>query len=564
MAPYIAMPLSSVISLKISISVFFNRVHYTILCPLFRVETLVRKGNAKVNHNMHRLYLKSLTIQASVIMSLSLLFANPSFCQEAIDYSSNCPRPGDAMKRQVLDYFDAGDSGCDVLWDLQGIKPTGESYDVIFCYNTDTVFIELTEDGMTKYDLNESRLGYIGFETPLMAITYDSPIPAMEYPSFLGAKIEFNYKGKGSYCKTLLIDNVGEMYTEVDATGSIVTYRGDTLRNAIRIHQVQTNSLRLYPQSDTKNLVIDTIPMKQDITDTYRWYVSGCRYPVYETRNQTFYHELEPIATTDFAYCCLPDRQTLINDSINEIRRIETPSPDVKNIMHYTTQFDGNTLTLNYTVDEDAENVIANGAGAVELKRTIKAGVNTIVLPFSMTQEEVEDYFGEGSVVYVADAYTAADENINFNTSTAGIAPNVPVLLKATEAGSEYSIPGRTIVAAEPSYTFTNGTMVGTYTADSEVPTEGLNYVISNNKLYIVNSEITMKATRAYISLDSEEEEGAKVINITFDGGTTGIATVENGEVKVYTGKIFDISGREVKTMTKGIYVVDGKKVMVK
>ena len=218
----------------------------------------------------------------------------------------------------------------------------------------------------------------------------------------------------------------------------------------------------------------------------------------------------------------------------------------------------------SYSIDENAQNEIAEGAGDVELKRTIKEGANTVVLPFSMTQEEVEEYFGEGSVVYVPTTYTAADDNINFNTSATGIPANVPVLLKATVAGTEYTIPARTIVAGDPVYAFTNGQFIGSYYNGFEIPTEGLNYVISSNKLYVVNSEVTMKATRAYLALEVEVEKAAKVINITFDGEATGIATVEDGNVKLYTGKIFDISGREVKTMTKGIYVVDGKKVMVK
>ena len=42
----------------------------------------------------------------------------------------------------------------------------------------------------------------------------------------------------------------------------------------------------------------------------------------------------------------------------------------------------------SFVIDEAEDYVAQEGAGDVELKRTIKVGVNTLVLPFSMTQEE--------------------------------------------------------------------------------------------------------------------------------------------------------------------------------
>ena len=213
-----------------------------------------------------------------------------------------------------------------------------------------------------------------------------------------------------------------------------------------------------------------------------------------------------------------------------------------------------------YTVDETtAWDNTQSGAGAVTLNRTIKEGVNTLVLPFSMTQNEVESNFGTGSKVYTVSAYDATKENISF-TSKEGISANEPCLLKATAAGTSYSLENRTIVAGNPVKTGTNVTMTGSYAASVTVPTGS--YIISGDKLYSVNSEVTMKNTRAYITLTTETA-GARVLGMVFDGETTtGIVTMENGKLNMEEGTVYDLSGRKVTTLNKGVYVVNGKKVI--
>ena len=48
----------------------------------------------------------------------------------------------------------------------------------------------------------------------------------------------------------------------------------------------------------------------------------------------------------------------------------------------------------------------------------------------------------------------------------------------------------------------------------------------------------------------------------TFDGTLAdGIQGVESNAVK---GKIFNINGIQVEKTTKGLYIIDGKKIMVK
>ena len=230
--------------------------------------------------------------------------------------------------------------------------------------------------------------------------------------------------------------------------------------------------------------------------------------------------------------------------------------------------------TEGYEVDFKGYDYKLEKAGDVTLRRPIKEGLNTLVLPFSMTQAEVETTFGEGSKISILKEYNSETESLHF-TRQEGVVANRPCLLKATQAiaeGTDILIEGRTLVACEsglPSYAVTGATMYGTYAAQTTVPV---------NSWYVQNSELVyaeegapqeswVKMTRAYITLKdwTPDASGAKSLNIFFDDEeATGIATLENGKLNIRTGKAYDLSGREVKNPTKGLYIIDGKKVFLK
>ena len=220
-------------------------------------------------------------------------------------------------------------------------------------------------------------------------------------------------------------------------------------------------------------------------------------------------------------------------------------------------------LKVTYLGESSVLELSENGlpsyaAGAytgVKLARTIKEGFNTLVVPFDITQAEVEEKFGDGSVVYELNSFDG--DVIHFQTAE-GVKANTPCILKAANAGSEYTFTGREVEEATPTVATTGAvTFNGSYAAEFIVPNNGENYVINGGKLYKVNSAVTIKGTRAYLSV-----VGNQAREISFDG-VTGISTVESGEFKkAFTGDIFDLTGRKVKNPSNGTYVVEGKKVV--
>ena len=202
------------------------------------------------------------------------------------------------------------------------------------------------------------------------------------------------------------------------------------------------------------------------------------------------------------------------------------------------------------------------GTFNVILKRTIKENAcNTILLPFSISQEEVENMFGEGSKVYEMDGVSGDGNNQSISFKLAdGIPANRPCLLKAVNGGTEWNFLDRTVEAAEEAtttLTVEGAEMTGSY-EELQVPLDS--YVISANKFYVVNNEVTMKPTRAYMNV--ENADGTKSFNIIFSDGTTSVTELENGKVQISTG-IYDLTGRRVEKPTGGLYIVNGKKVLI-
>jgi len=204
-----------------------------------------------------------------------------------------------------------------------------------------------------------------------------------------------------------------------------------------------------------------------------------------------------------------------------------------------------------YELDENTAWESVNAAGDVKLTRTFKEGVNTVVFPFSMTQVEVENYFGTGSVVYQLSSYEEETETIHFTTKS-GISANEPCLVDAkstTHSGVEYTLVDRTIVAGTPSVVGTGVVMTGTYAASTTVA-QG-NYIVSGSNIYYVNSDnVKMKNTRAYITLGTPNP-GARELILDLDGEATSISAIEAAEA-------------ETSGLKDGKYLIEGKIVLVK
>ena len=202
----------------------------------------------------------------------------------------------------------------------------------------------------------------------------------------------------------------------------------------------------------------------------------------------------------------------------------------------------------------------------IELERpTIKISINqygsaTYCSPYALDFSEVE-----GLKAYAATGYNKATQVVTLTrvqTTEAGVG----LFLKG-EPG-EYVVP-----VIEYSNDYTLNLLVGTLEQTTVNSTAG---EMSNYKFTIADGDAapmfypfedntTFSAGKAYLQIPTAwlPATAQKSLNIRFDEGeTTDIDELEgeSGEVKT----IYDLQGRVVENPTSGIYIIDGKKVLVK
>ncbi len=214
-------------------------------------------------------------------------------------------------------------------------------------------------------------------------------------------------------------------------------------------------------------------------------------------------------------------------------------------------------VAYNETAKNSIENVdVAN----VTITRNIKEGFNTVVLPFTLTANQVTAAFGAGTEVYnySENSTDANDITINFNKGDGSISANVPVLVKATAPSTKQVFNGVQVVAAtDAKVAGTNANFVGVYAPATVADGD---YFIGNGAVYKSQGQTNINAFRAYIDVDNTV---AGEVKLYIDGITTGISEI-NGEAQTEQGAIYTLSGQRVSRAQKGIYIVNGKKVAVK
>lgn len=242
-------------------------------------------------------------------------------------------------------------------------------------------------------------------------------------------------------------------------------------------------------------------------------------------------------------------------------------------------------ITVSKNVELDENSILAPEATTeavnVTVKRTINANEwSTICLPFAMTEEQVTAAFGSDVELGDFTGYTTIKEgedivgiSVNFNDVTE-ISANRPYIIKVTSPISyeDGFTVNSVVINPDNNPSFNLGTerrpkkFVGTYTAQTTVPS--LCLFLYDNKYWYSTGTTMMKAFRGYFDFydlltDIEDEYASSRIIMSFDDAT-GIAENErmsNGENEK---RMYDLQGRRVAKPGKGLYLKEGKKVLVK
>lgn len=221
-----------------------------------------------------------------------------------------------------------------------------------------------------------------------------------------------------------------------------------------------------------------------------------------------------------------------------------------------TIPADGNYILSFYRQSTTSQNQIC--ISGIELYSTD--------VPASIERATATEKYGTICTPYAATAtgatvYSAAINGNEVELTEVGtnLVAGTPYIYQATADAQTFSYASGAIVT-EP---LANGPLTGVFTA-TQVPVGS--YVMQTlndaQKFYIVaeGKQPTLSANRAYLTV-SNSEAGVKAFSIgtTEETAIKAIDALMSGDAKIY-----DMNGREQKSLQKGVNIVNGVKVLVK
>ncbi|MBR1547121.1 MAG: hypothetical protein IJ637_00125 [Prevotella sp.] len=171
------------------------------------------------------------------------------------------------------------------------------------------------------------------------------------------------------------------------------------------------------------------------------------------------------------------------------------------------------------------------------------------------------DFSGvSGLTAYVAKSVAGG----NVTLSSVTTAPANTGLVLAGTAGETYNIPV-TASAETPASNLLVGCIVNTAVA-ADATSKFNNYVLVNEGgtakfQSLVDNGATVTGGKAFLR-NGAYSVGARSLNIVFDDETTAIQTAQSETVTA--NGYYNLSGQRISLPTKGFYIVNGKKVIVK
>lgn len=232
---------------------------------------------------------------------------------------------------------------------------------------------------------------------------------------------------------------------------------------------------------------------------------------------------------------------------------------------------DENSETLPPTTDEEVE---------ILVKRTIRANQwNTICLPFAMTEAQVKEAFGEDVQLAEFLEYEANDDlteiAVIFESALLnedGFMANYPYIIKTSQDISEFIVTSILETNEDDTFVeFTNGrtgsrkevygTFYGTLRAGQHLQDNHL--FLNQGNFWYSTGNNTIKAFRGYFDFVDilSSKESASNVRMIIGGSETAIESLAGVDEN---NTLYDLQGRKVKTPNGGVYINNGKKIIVK
>lgn len=200
--------------------------------------------------------------------------------------------------------------------------------------------------------------------------------------------------------------------------------------------------------------------------------------------------------------------------------------------------------------------VISQSKTTVDVKLSA-TGYASYCSPFALDLTPTEDYA----------AWTVTGTSgttVTFEKITGKVAAGTPfILYNSAKAGDTVELPiiddddaGIAAVAGN----MLQGTLSPTYVSTTNG--DYTNFGLSNGSFVKINNGV-MKANKAYLPVLTSNLPSGTRLNIVFEDKTTGISDIKHETINM-NDAMYDMQGRKVEKPSKGLYIVNGKKILVK
>jgi uncharacterized protein YjdB len=168
---------------------------------------------------------------------------------------------------------------------------------------------------------------------------------------------------------------------------------------------------------------------------------------------------------------------------------------------------------------------------------------------------------------YYATGLTSDGTAVQFTRVTGVVPASVPLLLQKISGAFEYKLRMTDVQGTEPS---PNKLVAGTGSASSSgnrISGSG-KYVLTVHNGQLVFAETSNQSAQvtgehAYLDISTSNARGHLIMSFDDnDEGVTGINAIESGREN--SEVIYDLRGQRVQNLKKGIYIVNGKKMVIK
>lgn len=197
--------------------------------------------------------------------------------QHRLTTNRNAYRAADQLVKQQVEFKDPGSTGKGLYWDFSALQPINENYTLNYFIPDSARMTRLCgQEHNTRYYFRQQQdsLQAVGYENATTYMEYAVPELRMRFPFSYGDTLFSYFAGKGEYSHRIPLAVKGYTRIKADAVGDLKLPNFETVKKALRVR-----TLRHYTETGK-----DSVEMT---LDTYSWYASGIRYPVFESVKTT-------------------------------------------------------------------------------------------------------------------------------------------------------------------------------------------------------------------------------------------------------------------------------------